>query len=86
MFCNVTCKENATNSYHVREAKLQNILEKSGLAQEEWFIALRIVLNKPLSYFLDNRKELLASQDLEKFSDEDTFHSSDYSSLFKLVI
>ena len=42
MFYCATSKENAINSYHVREAKVQSILEKSGLAQEEWFISLRI--------------------------------------------
>ena len=91
MFCCTTCKENAMNSYHDKEARLLSILENSGIGQEEWLISLRLVLSKSLSFFLKNRKELLANCERRDYAandsiDDETFMSSDYSSVFNLVI
>ena len=91
MFCCTTCKENAMNSYHDKEARLLSILENSGLGQEEWLVSLRLVLSKSLSFFLKNRKELLANCERRDYAandsiDDETFMSSDYSSVFNLVI
>ena len=90
MFCCVDCKENAMNSYHPKEAILLCSLEKSGLVQEEWFVSFRLVLNKSLSFFLNNAKDLLANRDRKDYAANDskeneTFFSSDYSSMFNLV-
>ena len=79
------------NSYHDKEARLLSILENSGLGQEEWLISLRLVLSKSLSFFLKNRKELLANCERRDYAandsiDDETFMSSDYSSVFNLVI
>ena len=91
MFCCTTCKENAMNSYHDKEARLLSILENSGIGQEEWLISLRLVLSKSLGFFLKNRKELLANCERRDYAandsiDDETFMSSDYSSVFNLVI
>ena len=79
------------NSYHDKEARLLSILENSGLGQEEWLISLRLVLSKSLSFFLKNRKELLENCERRDYAandsiDDETFMSSDYSSVFNLVI
>ena len=90
MFCSVNCKENAMNSYHPKEAMLLSNLEKSGLVQEEWLVSFRLVLNKTLSFFLNNAEELLANRDRRDYAandskEKETFLSSDYSSMFNLV-
>jgi len=77
------------NSYHDKEARLLSILENSGLGQEEWLISLRLVLSKSLSFFSKNRKELLANCERRDYAandsiDDETFMSSDYSSVFNL--
>ena len=79
------------NSYHDKEARLLSILENSGIGQEEWLISLRLVLSKSLSFFLKNRKELVANCERRDYAandsiDDETFMSSDYSSVFNLVI
>lgn len=71
------------------ESELLSSLEKSDLIQEEWFIALRAVLKKPLSFFLENRKEFRAASADKTFPSElkedQKFISNDYTSLFTLV-
>ena len=76
------------NSYHPSEAQVLGTLEKTGMVQSEWFLALRTILTKPLSYFLQNRKELLSRFDSKfgvELNESEIFSSSDFYTLFSQV-
>ena len=68
------------DSYHPQESLLFDCLKKSELIQEEWFIALRIILSKPLSYFVNNRKELFTAH-----QPGEVYKSDEFKSIYNLV-
>ena len=88
VFCSEDCLEEAMGSYHPKESLVLQVLEESNLVQEEWFLALRAILNKPLSYFLERRKELTLEMDrtwATNLKESEVYSSNDYKSLFNLV-
>ena len=74
-------------TYHQVESKFMDVLFQHGLKKKEWFLALRAVTLKPLSYFIANR-EMLESLRPEfgvSGQQKDSYRSEDLSSLCNLV-
>ena len=51
VFADEICLENAINSYHDIESKAMELLLQMDLGKKEWYLAMRIVCQKPLNYF-----------------------------------
>ena len=78
-------------TYHPTEATiLSAIIAKCGLMKREWFLALRSITQRPLSYFVEHKSDF----DLNKIdrtygfsraSKDVIYESEDYKSLFHLV-
>ena len=56
MFCSEFCLNEAMEFYHQTESPLIQAL--GCITEQEWNAAFRAVLRKPLSYFLEHRKEI----------------------------
>ena len=83
-FCCQFCLDTAMQTYHPLESQLLWSLEQLQLGKEEWFIALRAILAKPLSFFLENRKELFVKENPDCALTM-TYHSDDYKTFYNLV-
>ena len=74
-------------TYHVVESKFMDVLFQHGLKKKEWFLALRAVTLKPLSFFLENMK-IFASHPPDyglDMNSKDVYTAEDFSSLYNLV-
>ena len=84
-FCCQSCLDVAMQTYHPSENQLLRSFEQLELVQEEWFIAFRAILSKPLSWFINNRKELFVKEDLTgKEANAVCYRSDDYKSIYNL--
>lgn len=87
VFCGEVCLKKAMSTYHERESSLLESLEAANVTQTEWNVALRAILSKPLSFFLENRKDFFTNQDLKygtNMAEGQVFDSDDYKSVFNL--
>ena len=79
VFCSEFCLKEAMEFYHQNESSLIQAL--GCIAEQEWNAAFRAVLRRPLSYFLDHRKEVFNVYD-KKYGSElpegDIYLSEDY--------
>ena len=82
-FCCKSCLDVAMQTYHPGENQLFWSLEQLELVQEEWFIAFRAILSKPLSWFINNRKELFVKED-PTGKEAKVYNSDDYKSIYNL--
>ena len=74
-------------TYHVVESKFMDVLFQHGLKKKEWFLALRAVTLKPLSFFLQNVDKFKSPNPdygLDKES-KDLYTTEDFSCLYNLV-
>ena len=81
------CQTEAMATYHVVESKFMDVLFQHGLKKKEWFLALRAVTLKPLSFFLENVDTFEShnpDHGLEKTSSE-LYKTENFSSLYNLV-
>ena len=81
------CQTEAMATYHVVESKFMDVLFQHGLKKKEWFLALRAVTLKPLSFFLENVDKFKShnpDHGLDKDS-IDLYRTEDVSSLYNLV-
>lgn len=67
IFCSEKCRDVAMNTYHKYECGILGHLWNSG-ASITCLMALRIITQKTLQYFIDMRKELEAIKDSKDFS------------------
>ena len=80
------CQTEAMSSYHVVESKFMDVLFQHGLKKKEWFLALRTVTLKPLSYFKENYGQVENARPKFGLEQEDAVYTSEaMSSLFNLV-
>ena len=79
MFCSELCLNEAMEFYHQNESPLIQAL--GCITEQEWNAAFRAVLRKPLSYFLEHRKEIFNTFD-KKYGTElpegEIYLSEDY--------
>lgn len=88
VFCSEICLQEAMEFFHQRESLLIDVLNKLDLTKTEWNAAFRAILRKPLSYFLENRKELFTKFDVTfgtNLEKGDIYSSDDYKALANLV-
>ena len=74
-------------TYHGVESKCMDVIFQLGLKKKEWFLALRAVTLKPLSFFLENM-EKFESHNPDyglDMTNQDLYTSEDFSSLYNLV-
>jgi hypothetical protein len=86
LFCSEDCLEEACNTYHKYESKMQSQLLNCGLVKSEWFLALRIITQKPISFFRNPEfgKEKHDTRFGTIDGDSRTYESN-YVSLYNLV-
>jgi len=87
VFCSRVCQAEAMATYHVVESKFMDVLFQHGLKKKEWFLALRAVTLKPLSFFLENVGQF-DSHNPEfgvDLNSHDVYSSDDFSCLYNLV-
>eukprot|EP00092_Neocalanus_flemingeri_P100883 GFUD01128895.1.p1 GENE.GFUD01128895.1~~GFUD01128895.1.p1 ORF type:complete len:670 (+),score=162.71 GFUD01128895.1:141-2150(+) len=87
VFCSRICQTEAMETYHVVESKFMDVLFQHGVKRKEWFLALRAVTLKPLSFFLENVKKY-ESHNTDYGVDmksQDLYTSEDFSCLYNLV-
>ncbi|KAL0276412.1 UNVERIFIED_CONTAM: hypothetical protein PYX00_003995 [Menopon gallinae] len=78
-FCSKKCQEEANSSYHKYECPVLSTVYSSG-ASVTVLMALRIITQSPLNFFLNLRSAL--SNDTKEF---EVYNSSDYEALYHLV-
>lgn len=79
VFCSLKCLETATNTYHKYECKIEPTIFEYG-ASVNCCMALRIITQKSLKYFLDLRKFLLKGKGLRK----KTYSHDNYETVYFL--
>ncbi|MPC41412.1 SET and MYND domain-containing protein 4 [Portunus trituberculatus] len=82
LFCSVECRQNSF--FHTIECPILDLLVGSGMSIN-CFLALRLVTQKPVSYFLD-MKEKLNEEDLKEITNnKEVYDPSDFMRLYNLV-
>lgn len=79
VFCSVKCQGTALSTHHKYECSMLGVLWKSQMAR--WFLALRMITQRGLQYFLDLRPTLKASR---KIVHSRTYSSDDYRTVYSL--
>lgn len=85
VFCSRRCQDEAMATYHVVESKFMDVLFQHGLKKKEWFLALRTVTSKPLSFFLETVAKLGKHDPQHGMKGGQVYSSEEFSSLFHLV-
>jgi len=86
VFCSWDCQKRGMENYHVVESKFMDVLFQNGLKKKEWFLALRAVTLRPLSFFKEIQNSLDHNPLLGAQTDSDSVYSSDdFFSLYNLV-
>jgi len=85
VFCSRKCQDEAMATYHVVESMFMDILFQHGLKKKEWFLALRTVTSKPLSYILETVNTLGKHDPQHGMKGGKVYSSEDFSSMYHLV-
>ena len=82
-FCSLSCRSLALSSFHKYECRLTHVLAHTGIKDLPLLLlALRCVTQQPVEYFTKNRDKFTFAD--PKYGVEDTYKSTDYSTLFNL--
>ena len=89
VFCSVVCREEARD-YHQYECemRLYELLPLEGKEMFGYFLALRLITQRPLQYFLDHRAMFEAFFDLDEplnIEHESVYEDEDYKNLMNLM-
>ena len=89
VFCSVECRE-AARDYHQYECemRLYELLPLEGKEMFGYFLALRLITQRPLQYFLDQREMFEAFFDLDEplnIEHESVYKDEDYKNLMNLT-
>lgn len=83
LFCSVECRQ--SSYFHTIECPILDLLVGSGMSIN-CFLALRLVTQYPLSYFLDMKEKLTQEDDLKDLTnDKEVYDPSDFMRLYHLV-
>ena len=72
-------------TYHVVESQFMDVLFQHGLKKKEWFLALRAVTLRPLSFFTENKERMEPPNPDYGVDTTMTYNTEDFSSLYNLV-
>ena len=84
IFCSNKCHNNAWNSYHKIECGIMQHLWNSG-ASITCQMALRVIAQQSLKYFVDMKEELEALRENPDYEKLDKLENDDYRRVFVLV-
>lgn len=84
LFCSEKCRDDASVSFHHVECGIMQHLWNSG-ASITCQMALRVIAQKSLKYFLDMKNELEELRDKTDYSRTDKHRNDDYRRVFVLV-
>ncbi|KAK7080825.1 hypothetical protein SK128_000240 [Halocaridina rubra] len=82
VFCSVECRESAY--FHSFECPIQDLLVGSGMSIN-CFLAIRLLVQKPLSYFLGIKEEINTGRYKEALKARETYDPADFFRLYDLV-
>lgn len=83
VFCCKDCQQEAMATYHITESKFMDVLFQHGLRKKEWFLALRTVTMRPLSFFLEH--QVGEHNPDYGVKEGDLYDGQDFRSLYNLV-
>ena len=72
-------------TYHVVESEFMDVLFQHGLKKKEWFLALRAVTLRPLSFFTENLESIEPPNPNFGVDASKIYNTEDFSSLYNLV-
>lgn len=82
IFCSVDCRQQAY--YHNVECPIQDLLVGSGMSIN-CFLAFRLLAQKPLSFFLGIKEDIMTEKYKEMLNQSDVYDPFDFFRLYNLV-
>ena len=79
------------DSYHKSMSQIQDSIDKAGQPDKAWALELQVLLKKPLSFYLENRKEMFTTHNTQygtvanQDDQDEVFSSNSYKSLYNLT-
>ncbi|XP_068205929.1 SET and MYND domain-containing protein 4-like isoform X2 [Palaemon carinicauda] len=82
VFCSVECRQDAY--FHQTECPIQDLLLGSGMSIN-CFLAIRLLVQKPLSYFLEIKDDIVTEKYKENLEKKEIYDPEDFFRLYNLV-